>query len=159
MHAHDVLNGASLIILSAPSFEEIVGAHEPPENLLVAVPGALEQAIFTKVIFLGEGCEFLVGEERFEDVEVLGFDSKEEGRLAVVVAFKALGVVLLMESFNNIKFTLFNSDVHRIASSLTISCKEVQKAEIFNQVINHLCMLMLNRQVKSSFTVFITMFK
>lgn len=62
LHTHDMLNCPALVVLGATCLEEIIGAHKPVKDSLVAVACTLKQTVFTEVVSLGECLQFEVSE-------------------------------------------------------------------------------------------------
>jgi hypothetical protein len=57
-----MLNCPALVVLGATCLEEIIGAHKPVKDSLIAVARTLKQTIFTEVVSLGECLQFEVSE-------------------------------------------------------------------------------------------------
>jgi len=61
LDADNVLDGLTFIVLLAASLKELIATCEPVEDILVAVAGADEKRVLTKVILLLQGLILVVG--------------------------------------------------------------------------------------------------
>ena len=84
LHANDVLDRLSLVVLHAAGLEELVVAAEPVENVLVAVPRALKQWVLSQVVTLLESLILVLGEQ-FKHLQILHLSRQGNRIMALIV--------------------------------------------------------------------------
>jgi hypothetical protein len=111
LHAHDVLNRPTLVVLSAPCLKKVIGAHEPVKDCLVAVARTLKQTVFTEIVSLSQSLQFEVSEELLQHLEVLGDNCKLEGSLSQKIGQQTPFFALAQEQIDDFVVLVSDSPV------------------------------------------------
>ena len=130
--ADDVLNGLTLIVLLAPSLEEVVVSGEPVEDCLVAVPSAFKERVFTKVVLLRKRL-VLVLTEYLEHLKVLHLSGEEDGGLSFEVCQQTLLRPQLEEFHRQLFVAHPHSQVQWDVSFKRVFTEQVQVGELLGE--------------------------
>lgn len=82
-----MLDGAAFVVLHSTSFVVLVGAHEPAEDLFVAVASAGEKQVLTQCVSLEKRFLFVGVEDGGYYFEVLGFNGEEKRGFAFMIFY------------------------------------------------------------------------
>ena len=155
--ADDMLDGLSLVVLSASCHEKFIVTAEPVEDVLVSVSGTLKEWVLTKSISHLQTLELEILKD-FEHLQVLVACGKENWRLTLKVLVEARLWLDLVELSD--KFIIFqiNGNMHWSVTMQGILGKEIETLKVVQHVLVDLTMVVLNSQEERCLSLMVSLF-
>ena len=154
VNAHDMLNSLSFEILVASGSEEFVVAHEPAEDLLVAIPGTLKQRVLAEVVLQFESLKLFLFKD-LEHLKVLTLSGDEDRSLSLEVGIQTAFRLHVVKSLDKLVVSGSDGDVQRNIAFNRILTVDVEVGEVtrHHQVVDYLVLVVLDGHEERSFAV------
>jgi len=151
-----MLDGLSLVVLSASCHEELIITTEPVENILVAVPSALKKWVLSKSVSHLQALELELL-ENLKHLQVLVACGKENWSLTLKVLVETRLWLDLKELSDKVVVFQINGNMHWSVTMKCVLGKEVKAFEVVKHVLIDLAMIVLHSQEERCFSFVVSL--